>query len=440
MKFEVNKLRVDEIEINIENIIKQCIKRVGIIIACAVVFALLVPGLIYVKDMNAYNSGAEEPAEIELSDAEQAGIEKYQYLKSKVEQLRAYGENAMVLKLDYENVYQGRLQFYVDAEEDAQFDIAYVISNYINSGAVAKEVCALRTLESTTYISELFGAEVSGISSGVTSGIVNFRVWASSEEECQSYIAITKEILDEFSRELNTTMAKHSLKLVEEKVIVGYSSEVDSKQSGYVERMNTAIANLDAHAETLTDLQKQVIEREDNPQENEPVTITAPSFSIKWVVVGFVLGAVAAVGVIVLYVVFGGRLQTEQELLRRFDISHFGSLKTKEDSKRIDIVSARLGSCLEKAGRKEIALIGTTKEIRTEGVIALTEELKARGIKCELLGNILTEKEAFEAMKEKDCVVFVETIGQSVVKEIYEESMVCIDAQVEVIGYISVIE
>lgn len=438
MKFEVNKLRSDEIEINIENIIKQCIKRIGIIIICAVVFALIVPGLVYVKDLNAYNSRTENQEQPELSDAELAGVSTYKVYKNKVDQLKNYGKNALVLKLDYENVYQGRLQFYVDAEEDVQFDIAYVIANYINAGNLAEKLYKQESLDATTYADEIFGAEVSGAKDGVPSGVVNFRVWASGKEECERYVSLVKKALTEYDKTLNSTMAEHTLEVVSEEVILGYVYEVEAKQNIYAENYAEAVENLEAHAATLTEVQLQAIQNADASQKDDAVV--TPSFSIKFAIVGFVLGAILAVGCIVLYIIFGGKLQTEQELLKRFNISHFGNITCKNAEEKVGIVCARLAANLENSKRTEVALIGTAKELSSDAIVKLQNALKDCGIKCEIIGNILTDKAAFEAMKKKECVVLVETIGKSVIKEIYEESMVCIDSKVEVVGYISIME
>ena len=61
MNFEKNKLSVDEIEINVKNIISRCVKNIKLIIICALIAAILLPGLKYISDMNDYGMSMKAP-------------------------------------------------------------------------------------------------------------------------------------------------------------------------------------------------------------------------------------------------------------------------------------------------------------------------------------------------------------------------------------------
>ena len=50
MKLEINKLRSDEIEINIDHLIRQCMKRFKVVMVVAIVVAIILPTLVYLKD------------------------------------------------------------------------------------------------------------------------------------------------------------------------------------------------------------------------------------------------------------------------------------------------------------------------------------------------------------------------------------------------------
>ena len=137
MNFEKNKLSVDEIEINVKNIISRCVKNIKLIIICALIAAILLPGLKYISDMNDYGMSMKAPigsdVDIELTEDDMNAIDEYLLLLSKKEELEDYRKNSLLMQLDVRNVYQAKIQLYVDANEKDGENIAQAIVNYVKS-------------------------------------------------------------------------------------------------------------------------------------------------------------------------------------------------------------------------------------------------------------------------------------------------------------------
>lgn len=464
MNFELNKIRADEMEINVKSIIAQCMRKLGTIVICAFVFAVVISVLIYVRDLNNYNavannqSGSEE--QTELTDMDYVAIETYNLLNSKLEQLAEYRDNSIILAMDFSNVYVGRLQYHIVADESVRYDIAVAISEFTNDGILASKVSDIEGFPEETYIQEILSSDIAGAddeaASGVASGVVNISVLGKTEEDCKEYLETVKQIIEEYDVLLQDSMAEHSLTLIQQECCAKYLSDVYTFQKSYLQEWKDINTEFTTHVSTLTEAQKREIF--ETVEGGTLITVAAkPSFSIKYAILGAVLGVLVALVAIFGAIIFGGRLQSEKELLKRLNICHFGNIyianskwvdkiigkflygkKALNKEHQLEEISTRLQVFLQQSDVKKICLISTEKEISNETIMALSEMINKKGIECEIVGNVLKDTRALEKLSSKENIVLIETIGKSKIKEIYDESIVCLNAKARVVGYVSV--
>lgn len=454
MKFEQQEMCVDEVEISIKNIIAQCINKLGVIVVSTLVFAIMLPVLFYYIELTEYNNQMQDSDVVEeLTDDDLLIIDKYLFAKDRMEFLDEYKEKSLILEMDYNNVYQGKLQFHVAAKDEIKDDIANAIQNYINNACFAEALSKKVESVDVKYAYELVTAKVSEY----PSAIVNVYVYATNAEECNDIAAVIKEEVNNYSLSLKTVIGDNVVAVIGENYCCGYVDDVYRMQSNYIQYVQTALSEIDTYEATLTPIQKNAIPEmeEDDLVNSSKDEMVKPTFSVVLLLLGVCVGLVFGVAIVILLTIFNGKLQSEKELAKRLNIEYLGNVrigkknkvnglvdkyvyKIKCDEKEIDSLCARIKYSLKDSTTKKINIISTCEDFNNIMSNELENNLKLQGIECEIIGNIVDDVEAFKAIEGKDNIILVEVIGKSSVKEIYEEATICLNTNAPVIGYISI--
>lgn len=173
----------------------------------------------------------------------------------------------------------------------------------------------------------------------------------------------------------------------------------------------------------------------------------APGLSLKFILVGFVLGAFGICAVVGMKYIFSNRLVNGEEMQNRFGGVLFGSLTKKSLRNRKKAIGSMEEQLLRIATRVElyckqndltkIALIGSSFERLDQSLMdKLAEPLRKSDIDVIKLGNIYQNADALnEAVKIGKAVV-LEGAGVSVRKEIEEVIMTANQFEVDLLGSI----
>ena len=432
MNFEINRLRIDEVEINIKALVQSCLQKIRFIIICGIVCGILIPALVYVVDVKNYNAqknASLESIEIKLTDEEKVTVDTYLLLKNRVEQLKNYQNKSLVLNVDNLDIYQGDISFHVEAEENLEYDIACAITNGINDTVFLSKLKENGII--TNYEYGFVDTGVIGVSTGMSSGVFTVRVYALSETECKEYVENVKFIIKAYSDEIQGRVAEHKLTLVSEIYSNGYSESVFQKQKTFIDNWQSANALLTTSQAGLNANQLMYISSLNTEQETVDVDMIKPNFSIVFAIIGIILGLVVGIAIVCVQVIFGGKIQTEQEMLKRLNISNLGT------SKDIDLVVVRIENMIQALENKSVGLISTTDVFSREFVEQLEKKLREKKITCEIVGNIVKNPMAYNKAAEISNIIMVEVLGETKIKDVYDESMACKDLGVEVVGYIT---
>lgn len=430
MNFEINKLRVDEVEINIKAIVQACLQKMKFIIICGVVCGVLLSTLVYGVDIKSYNESQNMNTEvIELTDSEKVTVDTYLMLQKRIKELQEYEEKSLILSINVEDIYQGDITFHIESEEDAQYDIASAITNAINDTIFVK---ALREYGiDTPYEYGFVDVGVVGVSTGMSSGVFNVRVYAHSETDCKAYMDIALAIVNGYSVTMQDTIVEHKIDVTSETYGCGYSDSVYAKQKAFIDNWQQANALLTASQAALNANQLMYINALNTSEldENE-IKEEKPEFSILLAIIGVIVGAVAGIAIVCAQVIFGGKIQTEQELLKRLSISNLGT------HKELELVVARIENMIQNTKDNSVGLVSTTDALMSTFIQELQVELKEKNIVCESIGNIVKSPESYNKAANKK-IILVEVLGKTKIKDVYDESMACKNLGVEVIGYIT---
>ena len=430
MNFEKNKLSVDEIEINVKNIISRCVKNIKLIIICALIAAILLPGLKYISDMNDYGMSMKAPigsdVDIELTEDDMNAIDEYLLLLSKKEELEDYRKNSLLMQLDVRNVYQAKIQLYVDANEKDGENIAQAIVNYVKSDVFElKETVA----ESDNYSHEMVAALND-------SSIVFLRLWATSEEECRDDVKNLIGYIKDYSNSLQERLGTHVLKVIEEEYICTYVEEVFQEQKYFIDSYESISSDYSRCRDSLTDKQKMYISSldENNTDFDSDLSNLKPTIDFKFVIVGGILGVIFGVVIIIAFMLFGGCVQSEEEIEKRLQIINFGTIK--RNIKQNNVVFAKVQTILNNLQLKKIGLVSTNNTLEGEQVTALIKCLEEDNVKCSIIGNIMKDDMAVKSLTDYDAKVFIDQVGTTKIRDVYQEASICKDVKTEVVGYL----
>lgn len=438
MNYKQEQLRYDEIEFSFGRIIRECKKNIKWIVICAVICALLLPALVYCIDFNEYKENSQvinEEQEYTFSEAEELAIDNYLKVREKKEQMEEYGEKSILLQIDWKDVYTGKVQYFIQAEDK---EVDKVVSAYIN----------LLTKE---YLVEIFTQEfglvnVDDINQIVRitgeDGFLTIEVKAENEELCIKYLNVLKDIIFNQEKIINNQICQHQIQILQEKIRNSYSNELYVAQISYIQSMNeinTTITNMEYY---LTNLQKAFIteQMEDNAKPLLDIE-KKPTINLLFVLIGAVGGGIVGLILVCVITVFDGKLQTENELNKRFGISRLAVIsfadKSGLDEKKMETISVRIKSMIEQNSVKEVCFIGSTNILVSEEIHKICDILMQQDISCKIVNDILINEDTVNDVMKKN-IVLIEEVAKSKIKDIYRIANLCNDVRANIIGYICI--
>jgi intracellular sulfur oxidation DsrE/DsrF family protein len=171
---------------------------------------------------------------------------------------------------------------------------------------------------------------------------------------------------------------------------------------------------------------------------------------------GFFLGFV----VLLLIMIFGGRLQKAEELGTLFDLKLVGTILTNtfelpfekavkyfrtrrygafNTDKNIKLTAMKLKAMCEAENTKKIVLTGTAATKTNKKVLdTLKAELEKQGIEVAACGNLLASPQTFEELIKVKTAVFVEREVRSAYKNIEHEQMMAGGCGIKILGAICI--
>ena len=332
-----------EIYISVKDLIKECIRKIWIIIVAMVVFGILLAGFRYVKDKkNIANTTVAESTEkvdvekivddLESDDYNQ--VMTYVDLTNYRDQNRLYTADAKLMKINPYKVDTVLLQYYVNAEdENTRKDMAAAYLSYISGGSLAADVVENNDLEdSSSDIQELIQCDATGLTTGTAfytenTNTINMYIYGVDEQDAKDIASYVKESMDAYSQKLSA-VAPHTLTLFEEQYSVTCATKLVSLKNDRFGNLITYNDRTTSYEGLLSDKQKESAQKivsaqkeNDELEDNDETGKTAKkdetpkaSISKKYLVVGAFLGLVLAVVIIVLRYMFDPTIKTSKDL------------------------------------------------------------------------------------------------------------------------------
>lgn len=447
-----------EREINLMELFWELLLGWRKIICFAVIFAILLGGVKYGKDMIAYRSHQNidvEKIESNLTTEEQQQLQKAKSLMNRLKNYIDYQKNSVLIQMNpYEKPIL-ELQYYIksdyimnytkDNQRDYTDDIIMMYYEYITSGELKQNVINEVDLPIDEKVfSELIAipTEVETVVTSVISITIAYPDKNKLNEISESIKAQLTAKESEFQQ-----IGSHTLMLISESQNTVVDKDLVDQQTTLAKNINDCMTQLDTAKTDLTEQQLLLLDLEEKGTSNITIAVPQPTLSIKYMLLGAVLGIFFVCMWITCKMLFTAKLQTAEEIRNLYNIRLLGEITVSTNKKHfLSIIDKKI---LEAKNRKKkklsmeqqiklvavnVALSCKQKEINSIYITGseyenidvrildrIRRELSEQGIQVKEGGNIFYDAESLRQGTEIGTILFIEQKAQSIYDEISNE-------------------
>ena len=492
----------EEVQIDIVNLFHYILKKWRIVVIAMLVLGV-VADLYYVKESSS-NAAAVESQTIEeesietqirnvkenMTEDEMQQVDRvytmYAYNEDSYQENAEYLDSSLLMQLNPEEIPTVLLSYQISrniSEEEIRNIMTMYESTLLDETSCADIVDVIGKKYKNTAVKELVSItdnvnNNSVILQNVESGVLNIRIYALEEKQCEKIADVIKKRMQAYTEQLQQVFGEFSVQNISEQYYLSSDSTVSTQKMNVVSAMNSAYSYMNNVTNVFTEDQltyfnlltkplDESMNQEERDTAEQNVADTAVKmnyFSTKYVLVGVIAGAFlvalwyACVYTITqtvkdtddLKVVTGlpifGTVLSNGELDKRNKVdkwidSLFSRGKKKEDDA---VLLERVCHEIElQAKKKEVKNILVTSSADTEDIALIMDKVQQKltelGVAVVKSDSIASDSiEALEQLQKADGVVFVEQLMKSSREDIRKETELCSRYQVEMLGNVAV--
>lgn len=457
-----------EREINLIEIFWHILLGWRQIICFGILFALLIGGMKYSMNIKAYQASQNidiEKAKIELGKEEQKKLADAIDIQKRIDEYVNYQNTSALMQIDPYEKHVLELQYYIksdyiinytkDSERDYTNELTSIYCNYINSGEMAQKIID----ESGLSITQEDFRELLSVSQA--SNTIYITISFADTDKLEVICEVLKNYLQQKEPELQK-IGSHSLNLIEESQNVIVDSSLIEKKNLIYSNITSLNSQLDTLKAGMSSEQQTILELEVEKMSGESEEEEVPSFSIKYLILGAIMGGFLVCLWIVCKMIFSVKLQNPEEIRNLYGARLFGeitvhgrkkrflstiddkimALKNRKKKKmtadqQIKVLSANIALSCKQQGIDCIYLTGSEYEEMDKTILdKLKKELSMQHIKVKDGGSISYDADSLQSGIEIGHIVFVEQTGQSIYDEIYNEINLVKEQHRDILGFV----
>ncbi len=492
-----------EKEISLVELMFYCLKKWRWIVAAMLVVAVAAGCYKYMSTVKGNQLRQEQALlekenEDEAADVEEEGPVKnpnvvyYEQIiansEQELEKYDVYLKDSVIMQLDARHLQTATVSFYLNvADEQGANALENLVSAYetfVRDGRLAEQLYGIepdiskadlqyllsfgcdgkdkyRSTSTTNFQTEQGGGILEVQVAMPEQVIFQVQAAASSEEVCKKYLSQIEKSVKAYSSQLQGDIAGHSVELLASVQSEMASDMLQKYQTDTLAAYTTLLTNLQSLRKSLQTVLDE--EGEMITVEEEIVLANPVSASVKFAIVGLVLGAFLMAFLLILIYLMSGRLQSTETFREEFGMQLLGEVKahaekkkffgfidtwlyhleegayaniSKDEQMRIAAASLK-GAAAQKEGLKKIMLTGTiAKEDVAEFCGCLKEHMQDTVFSD--YRQIVFDAAALEELDGYDAVVFLEKKGVSYSKLIKKERELASGRGVPVLGTVVV--
>ena len=492
----------EEVQIDIVNLFHYILKKWRIVVIAMLVLGV-VADLYYVKESSS-NAAAVESQTIEeesietqirnvkenLTEDEMQQVDRvytmYAYNEDSYQENAEYLDSSLLMQLNPEEIPTVLLSYQISrniSEEEIRNIMTMYESTLLDETSCADIVDVIGKKYKNTAVKELVSItdnvnNNSVILQNVESGVLNIRIYALEEKQCEKIADVIKKRMQAYTEQLQQVFGEFSVQNISEQYYLSSDSTVSTQKMNVVSAMNSAYSYMNNVTNVFTEDQltyfnlltkplDESMNQEERDTAEQNVADTAVKmnyFSTKYVLVGLIAGAfLVALWYACVYIIsqtvkdaddlkvvtglpiFGtvlsnGKLDKRNKVDKWID-SLFSRGKKKEDDA---VLLERICREIElQAKKKEVKNILLTSSAGNEDIALIMDKVQQKltelGVSAVKSDSIASDSiEALEQLQKADGVVFVEQLMKSSREDIRKETELCSRYQVEMLGNVAV--
>lgn len=426
------------------------------IVCLCIVFAVLLGGMKCVMNIRSNQALKDidvEEAKSNLEEEELDKIEEAKRMQVRIDDYENYIDKSPLMQINPYEKPVLELQYYVrsdyiinytkDSKRDYTNEVTSLYRNFIIGGDMAQKVIDGAGL---SISKEDFG-ELLQVTPAQELGTIYVNISYSDMEKLQEISDVVKSLLEQKSEELQK-IGSHSLELVSESQNVVVDTTLIDRKTNMATTMSTLKTQLQnaknaMSAQQIAILDAEIEEIRGETQEDEEES----GFSIKYVILGALVGIFLACAWISCRMLFTARLQNAEEIRSMYGVRILGNVSLSTDKKRflsvidkkilavknrkkkclsvekqIQVVAANIALSCKQEGIDCIYMTGSEYEKADAAALGrIKKALSEQKIKVKEGENISYDAASLQACIETGNIVFVEQKDQSIYDEIYRE-------------------
>lgn len=458
MSEKFNQIFEDEKTISLIGLCVYALNKWKIMVLAAVLMAVAVGGFTYVKSAQQakINERKEEPAISEnAKESVRTKMEMIEGYEQTIAEYEYYYANSIKLKIDFNNIQQGKIVYVASAESSADtLKAATLWENFLVSeermqalASMLSEPANEAMLREVVEISTAYGKDDTPTvkendETEIMVHVVNelhetkLEVMVShyNREDCETMLTFFEKQIEDYKKMLQDQNLDVNLKLVSAGMMVSADPTLADL------RKDTLSAKLSAYDEILkiekelTAEQKayyQYINELEKAEENiQTAAPASPSVNVKLAVLGGCAGGFLVAALYMVLYLFSGRVHGKEEL------ESWMNIPVMDSASGGDMLVAEIAGIAAKLEPKSIFLTGSLENQNSEMMLQMKENLGKKGFEC-FVGNSLL-KDANALQKAADCgsVILLEKCNVSKEKDIREEIVKASSCGIKVLSII----
>ncbi len=419
-----------------------------------ILFAILLSGMKYFLDVKAYQDSMDIDLEVSKGELKKEKLEKYNNaidLQKRLTEYETYQKKSALMQIDpYEKPVLEQ-QYYVqsdyivnytkDSERDYTSELISIYYNYINSGEMARKVIE----DAELSINEKDFRELLNVSS--SGSTISISVSYVDAQKLNDISDVIKSFLQQKEPEVQS-VGSHTLKLIEESQSVVVDTALVEKKNTIANNVTSLKTQIDSLKAGMSAEQLMLFELEASEIRGEELEeLDSPRVSVKFLILGIMVGIFLVCAWIVCKMIFSTKLQKSEEIHNMYGIHMLGEINISNQKKRFLSSIDRMLLSLKNKGKKKIAQEQQIKVIATKIALSckqkeissiymtgseyekanktIIEQLKreflAQNIEVNDGGNMAYDASSLKSGIENGHLLLVEQLGISAYREIEDE-------------------
>lgn len=451
-----------EQEIDLKDLMFTVFRKWQLIIVVAIIFAVLLGGYKCVKElMNHRNE--EYVSEL----IEQYGKDLKQYEQDKnayewnIEKLTAsiayqekYRENSILMKVDPYNEATAAVDIFIEVPKIPQgngiivtsVDPADGIVKAYASGIVQGTI--LKSVSKQTGIDLMYLKELVKVTTDYDANMINVSVTYTDEKEAEKILNGLLNRIESSCTEIQTNLGQHTIAIMNQNIGTVVDQSLATYQKNKLDDLTEMKKNLDDAQKALKALKEP----------SQPIALSKRSMlkqGVKYGVLGGFLGAfLVAFGVCISFVM-SGKLNTDDDLKRRFRLKFLGAFTEKREKKAFsginawldrlegkeyisdeaiyDMIAANIGNLAGKG--TTILFTGTVRAVALSNLVMKLQD-RLPELQLEFAADMTRNASTLRRIPEFDEIILVETRKKSQYTDIEKEIEMISNMKKDFMGYI----